>query len=382
MKHYKLVIGKFMPPHMGHDYLIRFADAFRIDSSYSFQSIYDTKTLVIVCGMDSEPIDSSMRFDAMNEHYFGSGILISHLFKTMPQEPKDDPDFWDKWKSAIEEIAERNGLSGTPYVFASEPYGMKLAEVLNGHFIPVDVDRSIVPTSGTDIRNNMLKPINWNKIIPEFRRRMQINVHIIGSESTGKTTLSRDIRETFDIMINGFNSSAGSVMTVVPEYARGYLREYGDSNLSEQTWNDLFRSGITQLRTNIDSAIIVRDTSLITTVGWATILNPDYMAVTTNDRIEQLSMVDQTIRNTRNDLYFLLPDDVPFEVDPQRYGIYKRQSTKEFWKTLLDKYGISPIVVPDENSSRPGPKYGSLYKKTNFMIYHILKKFESNLKTT
>jgi nicotinamide riboside kinase len=183
-------------------------------------------------------------------------------------------------------------------------------------------------------------------------------------------------------MINGFNSSAGSVMTVVPEYARGYLREYGDSNLSEQTWNDLFRSGIAQLRTNIDSAIIVRDTSLITTVGWATILNPDYMAVTTSDRIEQLSMVDQTIRNTRNDLYFLLPDDVPFEVDPQRYGIYKRQSTKEFWKTLLDKYGISPIVVPDENSSRPGPKYGSLYKKTNFMIYHILKKFESNLKTT
>lgn len=381
MDHYKLVIGKFMPPHKGHDYLIRFASNYNIDNDISFDASRNEKTLVIVCGMNSEPMSPHARFRAMKKYYYDQdNVVVAPLIKDMPQEPGDDPDFWNKWKEQIEETAMIFGMKGTPHVFASEPYGMKLAEVLNGHFVPVDIERAIVPVSGTELRTSLLHLENWNRIIPTMRSLLQINVHIIGAESTGKTIMSEDIVETIDFILNGFKRDAPirSAITVVPEYARGYLREYGNNNLSEQTWIDLFKAGISQLNTPIDAGIVVRDTSLLTTLGWAKILNPDFLANTTNDRINLLKTVDYEIRQRKHDLYFLLPDDVKFKKDPQRYGIYKRQSSKEFWKKMLDDYDIEYIEVPETKDIVTNVIKDACFKKTDFMIEHIIKRFDNN----
>ena len=105
----------------------------------------------------------------------------------VPQEPKDHPEFWKIWRETIKRIEPRD----IDYVFASEPYGERLAKELDARFIPFDLGREMMPISGTEIREHPMK--HW-EMLPEcthgyFAKR----VCVFGPESTGKSTLTRAI---------------------------------------------------------------------------------------------------------------------------------------------------------------------------------------------
>lgn len=143
------LLGKFLPPHRGHQYLIEFASA------------YVDRLTVLACSIASEPIPGELRFRWMCESF--SGVHVIHHTDGLPQTPEEDPEFWALWRQSI----RRRVPDPIDYVFASEPYGARLAEELGAEFVPVDLERRNVPVSGRAIRADPLG--HWRDLLAAVR---------------------------------------------------------------------------------------------------------------------------------------------------------------------------------------------------------------------
>ncbi|QIL46236.1 AAA family ATPase [Vagococcus coleopterorum] len=108
------------------------------------------------------------------------------------------PHGWEPWLDLV--LTEVKKLTVNPnakYVWytGEKEYQEKLNELRPQDEV-VLVDRQILPISGTAIRENPLK--HWNYILPPFRKYFSKNYLVIGSPSTGKTSLIRDLGRRFN----------------------------------------------------------------------------------------------------------------------------------------------------------------------------------------
>ena len=79
-----MVLGKFLPPHLGHVYLIEFAREYVDDLS------------VVVGTLRAEPIPGELRFLWMRELF--PDVRVVHLTDENPQHPEEHPEFWRIWQ--------------------------------------------------------------------------------------------------------------------------------------------------------------------------------------------------------------------------------------------------------------------------------------------
>ncbi|MEI6212913.1 MAG: AAA family ATPase [Desulfuromonadales bacterium] len=185
-----MVLGKFLPPTRGHRYLIDFARAWCVDLT------------VIIGSLEREPIPGEVRAAWLREMF--PDVTVLHLTDELPQFPHEHPDFWQIWHDSIRRLLP----SGPDLVFASEEYGFRLAEILGARYVPVDTARDLVPVSATMVRD---QPMTYWDYLPEcVRSRYVRKVCIIGPESTGKSTLARQLATHY-----------GTVQAA--EYARGCI---------------------------------------------------------------------------------------------------------------------------------------------------------------
>ena len=185
-----LILGKFLPPHAGHQYLVHFAQNFV------------ERLTVLVCSLDREPIPGQLRYAWMRELFPQARIV--HVTDELPQEPSEHPQFWDMWRTVVLDAA------GEPidYVFASEDYGHRLAPKLGRRSSPSIRAAKSFPSRA---RRFATRPLTHWQYIPECVRPYFVKrVCIFGPESTGKSTLARDLAAHFDTVY-------------VPEFARGLL---------------------------------------------------------------------------------------------------------------------------------------------------------------
>lgn len=182
-----LVFGKFMPPTNGHLYLINFARQ------------CSDKLTVVVGTMPGEPIPGALRFQWLKEIF--PQIDIVYLDKAMPQEPAHPQDrpFFQLWADTLQGCCPGRTFDA---LFASEPYGYKMADVMQLKFIPVDTGRENVKISGTEVRENPFK--HWDYLHPVVRPYFLKRIAITGP-STGlaqkmaahfKTSCVASYRET------------------------------------------------------------------------------------------------------------------------------------------------------------------------------------------
>jgi NadR type nicotinamide-nucleotide adenylyltransferase len=143
------LLGKFLPPHRGHQYLIEFARA------------YVDRLTVLVCTIAREPIAGDLRYQWMCEAF--PGVDLVHHTDELPHAPEEHPRFWDLWRASI----RRHVPGRIDYVFASETYGWRLAAELDARFVPVDIERRNVPVSGRAIRADPLA--HWADLLPPVR---------------------------------------------------------------------------------------------------------------------------------------------------------------------------------------------------------------------
>jgi HTH-type transcriptional repressor of NAD biosynthesis genes len=278
-----MVLGKFLPPHAGHVYLVEVA-----------KRMCDELT-VVVGTLAREPILGELRVRWMRE--LCPGVNVVHLGDENPQDPKEHPDFWSIWKNSLIRV-----LPALPdIVFSSEAYGKKLAEILGARSVVVDPERVAVPVSGTEVRDDPFR--HWQYLPAPVRAHYARRVAVFGPESTGKTTLARRLAEHFQTRW-------------VPEFARSHL-EAQDGRL-EVDDIELIAHG--QLAAEDALArdanrILFCDTDVLSTRVWSETLFgscPDWIKVAARER--------------RYALTLLCDVDVPFVPDPVRYLPNARQA--------------------------------------------------------
>jgi len=144
-----VILGKFMPPHQGHRYLVDFGRAFA------------DELWVVVCSLPGETIPGTVRFKWMQELF--PGVNVVHIEEVNPSANRQQPGAQKIWAEAVR---KRIGKK-IDYVFASEPYGWDFAHELEAQFIPVDPSRDQFPISGTELRERPFR--NWHFLPPVVR---------------------------------------------------------------------------------------------------------------------------------------------------------------------------------------------------------------------
>jgi NadR type nicotinamide-nucleotide adenylyltransferase len=267
-----LVLGKFLPPHAGHVYLIESARR-------------QCDELSIVVGtLAREPIAGALRAQWMRALF--PDLRVLHLTDENPQDPSEHPRFWDIWRDSLLAI-----LPAPPdVVFTSDAYGARLAEVLGARWVPVDPARAAVPISGTAIRADPLA--QWRYLPGPVRAHYARRISVFGPESTGKSTLAATL--------------AAQLHTVcVPEYARAYLEARGGA---APTRADLDAIAVGQAAAEDALApqcngTLICDTDPLLTAVWRTTLFGEPMPLPPR----------------RYDLTLLCDVDLPWVPDPVRY---------------------------------------------------------------
>ncbi|MEV0245010.1 AAA family ATPase [Nocardia sp. NPDC050712] len=167
-----LVLGKFYPPHAGHHHLVRTAAA------------RCARLTVLVCASAVESIPLAERVAWMREAHPGAAVVGA-----IDDIPVDlhDPAIWDA-HMAIFRAAVPDRVDA---VFTSEGYGAELARRFGAAEISVDPGRTRFPVSATAVRADPVAC--WEFLGPPVRAALTRRVVVLGAESTGTTTLSRDL---------------------------------------------------------------------------------------------------------------------------------------------------------------------------------------------
>jgi HTH-type transcriptional repressor of NAD biosynthesis genes len=270
------VLGKFMPPHAGHLYLCDFGRA------------YVDQLTILVCSLPDDPIPGALRHAWMKE--LCPSARVVHCEEILPQQPEDDPEnFWPIWR----DVVKRYHPEPIDVVFASEPYGHRLATEANARFVPVDEARTAFPVSATAIRRDPYS--NWRFIPGPVRPYYLKRVTLFGAESTGKTTLSAQLARHFDTV-------------VAPEFGRFHTEAFGADATSREDMRQIVMGHLAgvaaaSLRSN---RVLIEDTDPVLTAIWS-----DTLA----------GSRDPWFDSFRNypDLYLFCDIDLPWVDDGTRY---------------------------------------------------------------
>ncbi len=274
-----LVIGKFLPPHRGHHFLIDTA-----------RSQADQVT-VIVCDRPEQPIRGDVRAAWLSEVHPGIDVRVI--------EDKLDPDDSRAWAKQT-----LRWLGYVPdAVFTSEAYGDAYARFLGCTHICVDLDRRRVPCTGRRILADPLE--HWEFLEPCVRAYFVKRVCIVGAESSGTTTMAQALADHYRTLC-------------VPEYGR----QYADDKMNGKTepWRSeefVHIARVQSLREDeaarLANRLLICDTDALATGIW----HERYMGFRSGE-------VESIAKMRRCDLYLVTDVDVPFVQDGTRDGEHMR----------------------------------------------------------
>lgn len=330
-----LVIGKFYPPHAGHRLLIETA-ARACD-----------RVSVIVMASNQESIDLAQRVDWMQEiHRVTRNVHVTGIQDDIPVD-YDDPLIWDQHVALMRCALEALAAGNVDAVFTSEPYGTELARRLGARPVTLDLSRTLVPISATQVREDV--PGAWEFLAPAVRAALALRVVVLGAESTGTTTLSQDI--VTELRRRG---GADGLTRWVPEYGRHHsVRKCADAVAAAQLkgqdapdfaslyWSPTEFMTIARTQRRLEDAearlggpVLVCDTDVFATAVW----HERYLA--------RRSRAVETLADRRaGDLYLLTHhESVQFVQD----GIRDGEAIREWMTTrFIDRLQASgrPFVI-------------------------------------
>jgi HTH-type transcriptional regulator, transcriptional repressor of NAD biosynthesis genes len=279
-----VVIGKFLPPHAGHSYLIDTACASA------------GQVVVIVCERPDDPVPAQTRAAWLRELHPASTVLVT---------PDDIPD--DLGYATSRAWAERTValLGRSPdAVFTSEEYGPRYAAAMGARHIAVDPDRRRYPVSGTAVRAD---PWRYAEFVAPCVRAWYVHrVAVVGAESTGTTTLASDL-------------AAHYCCGWVPEYGRAYCEQLlAQAPTIDWRTEDFVHIATRQLSDEDSMAghsgrLLICDTDALATSIW----HERYLGTPTEQ-------VRATADTRSYALHILTSDDIPFVQDGTRDGEHVR----------------------------------------------------------
>ncbi len=301
-----VILGRFMPPHLGHVALIRTA-SYLVD-----------RLTIILSTSDSDPISPAIRQEWMEALFPKARVIVcNNGEKSLASDDK-------KWAKII------RGFHPAPIdrIIGSEAYLVRLAKDLNAQHFILDPMWMAYPANSEEIRGNPFA--NWESIPSYVRPYFQKRLTMIGPESTGKSFMA-------DFLAKKFGGP------YVPEYGRPYER-FRQSGLYRAEELHFIVDGHEAHRKTLSmkaGPILFEDTDALLTAVWAEMLLGH-------------SLPDLEARIELPDHYLLLDADAPWEEDPLRY--YGKQEMREKFfdkiKNKLDKFGASYTLISGDWNER------------------------------
>ena len=182
--------GKFLPLHQGHIYVIIAASNY-VDELYVVVSSSKNRDREL-CERDGiKYIPSEVRLSWIGEALNNlDNIKIIHI----------EDDQWEdnyNWEQGAEMIKKEIGKP-IDYVFSSETDYNDLFKknYPDSEHIIIDDKRKTVTTSATELRKNLYD--NWDKLPNCVRSYFTKKVAIVGTESCGKTTLTKKLAKFYN----------------------------------------------------------------------------------------------------------------------------------------------------------------------------------------
>lgn len=200
-----LVIGKFYPPHRGHHHLIETAAA----------QVERLTVLVLASSQETVPLKS--RVGWLREVHASSKVRVVGGRCDVPMD-LDSPTVWAAHVAIMRAVVEAHTDERVDAVFSSESYGPELARRFGARHVAVDPARGTHQVSGTAVRADLAD--SWDHLHPVVRAGLTTRLVVVGSESTGTTTVSRAIAQHYRAR-GGVWSRTGWV----PEHGRDYTVE-------------------------------------------------------------------------------------------------------------------------------------------------------------
>ncbi|PKV75271.1 AAA family ATPase [Pontibacter ramchanderi] len=295
------VFGKFLPFHKGHQAMIEFA-----------LSQCDFLT-VLVCCSDQETIAPETRQGWLENTFEGEQRLEVRVFNYLeseyPNSSESSRAISAIWSKKFKELVPDCSLLVT-----SEPYGEYVAEFMGIQHIALDEGRHHVPISATAIRNNPVA--HWEYLPEAVKPHYLQKVVLLGTESTGKTTLTQQLAKRFGAAF-------------VLEAGRDLIE---DSN--EFMLQDLYAVAREHAHRIVNvpvsnSPLLFIDTDVHITQSYASFMFG-----------EQLDLPSAIYTCNRGQLYLYLQNDVPHVQDGTRLSEEDRNALDASHRATLQRHGI------------------------------------------
>lgn len=301
-----VVIGKFYPPHLGHNYLV--------DTALAGCDEVD----VLVVDSPDYHLPAEKRRQWLQEQHPKATVRI------IPDIGKDDDS--EAW--ALHTIKFLGRIPDV--VYASMDYAVTWAAAMGCKHVEVDTPRVKIPISGTKIREDILQ--SWDFLSDETKAGLALRIVVLGAESTGTTTLARDLADKLQV-------------PWVPEIGRYYTESILTTGYK---WNDedFYRIGRLQQAYEKEIAarsngILICDTNAVATEVW----QRRYMGATTEE-MRAIGAQDKA------DLYIITGDEIPFVQDGIRDGEHVRHEMHQWFIDRVKKTNVPYIVVSGPRSKR------------------------------
>ncbi|MBP9735108.1 MAG: AAA family ATPase [Rhodoferax sp.] len=327
-----LVIGKFYPPHLGHEYLIRTAAA------------HCKCVTVAVLGSSVESLSIAQRVQWLQMAFaaYPQLRIVGELDDVAVD--YDNPAIWQAHVDLMRQAVQRaDAAFGTAppvdAVFTSEGYGDELARRFSCDHVGLDQTRALYPTSGTAVRSDVCA--QREMLSPTVQAGLALRVVVVGAESSGTTTLSCDL-------VNALRARGG--VWARTQWVAEFGREYSANLLAlarakkdgatvtdidwctqdfsqvagEQCWRE-------ETAARHGSPILVCDTD-----AWATLVWHERYMGCASAEVQALAHAMPP-----RALYVLTSDvDVPFEDDGLRDGKHLRAWMTQRFRTLLQQQPV------------------------------------------
>ncbi|MGG9970189.1 AAA family ATPase [Ferruginibacter sp. SUN002] len=300
------VFGKFLPFHKGHEAMINFA-----------LSNCDFLT-VLVCCSDKENIPDTVRKSWIEKTFENEKRVEVRTFNYLESELPNTSETSESVSKIWADIFKKQ-LPDYSLLITSEEYGNFVAAFMNIQHIAFDIPKKLFPVSATAVRKDVFA--NWKFLPDSVKPDFAIKVVILGTESTGKTTLTEKLAKHFncnlvleaarEIIANSNSFSFDDLHLVATEHAK--------------------RIGKTSLA---DSPLVIIDTDIHTTKSYSRFTFE-----------KELEISADIYNSNRANIYLYLNNDVEYLQDGTRLSEAERNLLDLSHRQVLTDHNIDILEI-------------------------------------
>lgn len=300
------VFGKFLPFHKGHQAMINFA-----------LTKCDQLT-VLVCCSNKEKVPGATRKSWIDQTLEQEKRLQVNIYEysesELPNTSVSSKDVSKLWAAVFKKELREHSL-----LISSEPYGEYVAAFMNIRHIMFDVDRIQFPVAASSINNNLFQ--YWEYLPAAVKPHYSKKVVILGTESTGKTTLVKDLANYFNC-------------TAVMEAARDII-----ANSNSFCFDDLHlvtkeHAKRIEQAVRAESPLVIIDTDIHTTKSYARFVFASELVIST-----------EIYDCNKAGLYLYLDKDVAYFQDGTRLNEAERNRIDSSHRQVLKDNKIKIVEI-------------------------------------